>query len=513
MNLTKKITILVLFISVGSLILLQLKFKSEITSAIDKKLPSNIKLNYTNLSTNVFTGSIRLDSLSTKIFDKHKNVVTAVNAKSLNLSGFSLWQFVFNKTIFINNIIFENPDIQYFQIKKNRDELKSNESSKEFNKAIVIDKISFVNGSFIARKEDSLLASMDNIHLNFIGFSTDSHKLKEKIPFNYKDYKFSGKEIFMNMSPYESLKIEGLSADNGKLNLQNLFIKPKFTKQELSRKIVIERDHIQLRISELSFVDLHFGFTNSRFYFNSSLTNMVKPKLKVFRDKRVADDLSIKSMYSKMLRDLSFDFTISRLEANQGYISYSERVKDTDEAGTIFFKNINTKISSLSNIHKDNKKIKILADSDFMGSAPMRLTITFDVKNKSDEFLALGQFKNFNATAANSFFESNLNAKTKGEIEQLYFTFNGNNTYSKGDFKIKYKDFKFEILNNKNQVNKVLTTIGNIFINDGSKTDKDGFRHGTIEVKRNKTKSFFNYIWLNVQDGLINSLTGNGQKK
>lgn len=124
-----------------------------------------------------------------------------------------------------------------------------------------------------------------------------------------------------------------------------------------------------------------------------------------------------------------------------------------------------------------------------------------------------GQFKNFNAKIANTFFESNLNAKAEGKIEQIYFTFNGNNFNSEGDLKMKYEDFKFEILNKKNKVNKLLTTIGNLFINDGSKTDKDGYRHDKIAVERTKNKSFFNYLWINVEDGLISTLTGDGEKK
>ena len=61
-------------------------------------------------------------------------------------------------------------------------------------------------------------------------------------------------------------------------------------------------------------------------------------------------------------------------------------------------------------------------------------------------------------------------------------------------------------------VSKILTTIGNLFTNDGSNTDDNGFRYGAISVNRDATKSFFNYLWINVQDGIISTLTGNGKK-
>lgn len=80
--------------------------------------------------------------------------------------------------------------------------------------------------------------------------------------------------------------------------------------------------------------------------------------------------------------------------------------------------------------------------------------------------------------------------------------------------KMKYDDFKFNILRKKSsKVNKFLTAIGNIFIKDGDKnTNPEGFRYGDIEAERDPTKSFFNYLWINVKSGVISTLTGNGEK-
>ena len=239
---------------------------------------------------------------------------------------------------------------------------------------------------------------------------------------------------------------------------------------------------------------------------------MVKPSLKLYRDKTIADDLNIKSMYSKKLRELPFDLSLHHLKITEGYISYAENVDTIDEAGELFFNDVNADLTNLTNRSNKGGNTAISTTSNFMGKAPMDLSIRFDVGNKNDVFLTSGQFKNFNAEIANTFFESNLNAKAEGIIEEVYFTFNGNNLKSKGDLKMKYKEFKFEILDKKNRVNKLLSAIGNLFVNDGSKTDQDGYRYGEIDVERDKTKSFFNYLWINVQDGLVSTLTGKGEK-
>jgi len=513
MRWSKKIISIFLIIIVGSLFFLQYKFKSKVINAIDYKLPSNIKLNYAQISANVLTGSVELDNFSAKVLNSDKHIVTLLNAKSLNVTGISLWKFAINKTVSIKNIILNNPNLQYYQ--QEQLEPKDSTTNTQFDKAITIDKISFINGTLKVNKnkEDALLLiSLDSIYFTLNELSTNPHKLKENIPFNYKDFQMKSKQFFLNMNSYEALSIEALAIENDKINLKNLLITSKFTKEALSAKIVAERDLLELHIPELAINKLNFGYNYNKFFVTAGSSEIMKPTLIIYRDKRVEDDMRIKKMYNKMLRDLPFDLSISALKINQGYISYAERVENTDEAGKIFFKNVHANLTNLSNSYKKGEKTKISVNSNFMGKAPMNLDISFDVNDKQDYFLVSGQFKNFNAKIANTFFEYNLNAKVEGEIEQLFFTFNGNNLNSKGDLKMKYKAFKFEILNKKNRVNKLLTTIGNMFINDGSKTDKDGYRHGEIEVERDKTKSFINYLWINVEDGLKSTLTGKGDK-
>jgi len=51
------------------------------------------------------------------------------------------------------------------------------------------------------------------------------------------------------------------------------------------------------------------------------------------------------------------------------------------------------------------------------------------------------------------------------------------------------------------------------FAKKSSKADGDGFRHGEFKVKRRTDKSFFNYLWLNVKNGLVDTMTGKDKKQ
>ncbi|MDO1512796.1 hypothetical protein Q2T41_09035 [Maribacter confluentis] len=96
----------------------------------------------------------------------------------------------------------------------------------------------------------------------------------------------------------------------------------------------------------------------------------------------------------------------------------------------------------------------------------------------------------------------------------MYFTISGDDYTANGDIKMNYEDFKFQVLDKERKgVKKILSFIGNLFINDGSKADEDGFRYGTISTERVQHKSFFNYLWINLKDGLLDVLTGSGKKE
>ena len=125
-----------------------------------------------------------------------------------------------------------------------------------------------------------------------------------------------------------------------------------------------------------------------------------------------------------------------------------------------------------------------------------------------------GSLSNFQSQSINPFLKSNLGAEVKGNVQQLYFTISGNELESQGDMKMKYEDFEFIVLKkDRLGVNKLLTAVVNLFTNKGDKTDKDGFRYGSFKVGRNQDKSFFNYLWINLQEGLVSTMTGHGKKR
>jgi hypothetical protein len=117
------------------------------------------------------------------------------------------------------------------------------------------------------------------------------------------------------------------------------------------------------------------------------------------------------------------------------------------------------------------------------------------------------------AERMNLFTQPNLKVQLVGEVLQTYFTMQGNPNQSRIDLKLKYDNFEVKVLDKKGQkINKFLSSIANLFIKKDSETSEDDFREAYAEVERDKTKSVFNFLWLNVKAGLLEAMTGGSKK-
>ena len=157
---------------------------------------------------------------------------------------------------------------------------------------------------------------------------------------------------------------------------------------------------------------------------------------------------------------------------------------------------------------KGEKKTKIDLNARFMKSAPFSVDWDFDVQDEQDKFRFVGTLSNLPAKQLQAFTGPNLGVEMTGSVARTYFTIYGNNYSSHIDMQMTYDDFKVSILNQEKGKKKwLVSTLANIFISKTSKNDEGGFKEGSGDVNRNQTKSFFNYLWLNLKDGMLKTVT------
>lgn len=495
---------------------LQLMARSVVTDFLDNSIPDHIHLEYSALNANVFTGSIGMEAVSVEWSNRDTTGVYAIlELDALNLGGLGYLDFLLNKTLSVGHLEFVKPKMSYAPYRhfSAKDTLKNGRAG--IKRKVTVSRLQIVDGEYIQLQDgpDSIKLQVHELDLYVENLQTDNELIKDKIPFTYGEYELGTGQVRVDLGPFEVLEFNDMAISESNMLLNGLFLTSKYSKRELSKLLKHERDHIDLKIPEIKLSGLDFGYNDDRFFLYVQSGNLYGPDLDMYRNKLIADDSKKKKLYGKLLRELPFDMDIAGLGIKNARIAYAELVEEGTVPGGIFFTDVDADLKSISNIHREGEGTDIEIRAKLMGEAPLLLNWNFDSSKEDDAFFVSGRVSHFKTESINPFLRSNLRAEANGEVGELYFTISGDAISSAGDMKMHYQDFSFAVLKkNRRGVNKLLTAIGNLFVNDGSKTDGEGYRHGIIYAERDATKSFFNYLWLNVKAGILSTLTGDAKE-
>jgi len=483
--------------------------KIKVEKMLKVEVAKSFEIQYKDLGLNLISGNVSLSMLQVKSID----TVLWVNPLKINrleIKGVNYFELFRSGNFKMNSVLLDAVKGDF--VKKDSNNVAKS-ATKDFKKVVSIKKLILKNSYFtqIDAKNDSVLKEFKNLNVHIEGFKLDSTSLASKIPIAYEAFHINSGPIHVNISPFENLKIDSVYTD-GKLIILGFQLASKYDKVALQSKLTKERDFIDLQIPTIEIDNFQFMGLEDSILLSITAVELHKLNLEMYRNKLLADDYEVKELFYKKIGNLPFKIDIGNVAIKNGEIRYTELVNKVSKAGEIYFTALNSTIENISNLN--GSPIIFKNKANLMGVAPINLAWTFRENSNENLFLVEGTVMNFDTKEINSFMMSNLRAKSSGTIQELYFTFSGNAYSSTGDIKMKYEDFKFQVLKkDRSGVNDVLTFIGNIFTNDGSNTNDRGYRFGTIETERDNTKSFFNYIWKNVNDGLVSTLTGNGEKE
>ncbi len=381
---------------------------------------------------------------------------------------------------------------------------KDTKETKEFPLPFSLTSLTIKNSAItLLNPDESVHLKVDDFNFSLKDLVLNTATFQQKIPFRFSDVEIKSNAIQYELNAYDLLSLNTFSIQDKELQIENLAIQTVYSKTELSRVISKERDHMDVNIPIFLLKDFYFNTLDTSFEVSGSNLRLDNPALKVYRDKLVTDDTSIKPLYSKVIREIPFPLTIDSLYITNGSIDYEEKVKADQPAGKIFFTNLNAYIGNFSNTYaKGEKKTTIDIRTTFMGESTLSINWNFDINEPDDKFQIQGQLERMNAAKINPFTKSNLRVDMSGQIIKTFFNIHGNRNTSQMDFKINYKDLKVEVLDKNDRKNWLFSAVANIFVKKSSSSSEGTFKEANTTVERNKDKSFFNYLWINIMEGL-----------
>ncbi len=475
-------------------------------SLLERQLP---ELKFDQLEVQVFKNAAQLSNI------RLKRGEVEINSEKLEVSGLNYWKFLFEKNIDLNTISISDPEIIY-QTGANKSSekdsavaTKGNSKEKGLNKQILVEKLILNRGKFVLT--DSV--SENKIKVKTFGFQlnqlqVDSSSIQNKIPFEFKSFSLDADSIFLKVDERHTINVADIRVEENKSMLQGLLLTSIYSKQEFQNHTPIEKDRYNLSVDSIAINHQDFGFKNDSLKYMASRFSIHNADFEIYRDKTQPDDNTVKPMYSEMLRKLPFLLKIDTLNVDNARIVYEERIKAGRSPGKVVFAKVQGEISNLTNFSDSTEfpTTRIIAEADFMDQAALQLNWAFKVNNRSDWFSVSGNMGTLSAQNMNTFLTPGMNVKAKGDITSMIFNFSGNRNVATGGLNIAYKDFKIEVLKNDGtEKSGFLTTIANIFVKHNGESGENVNKG--LEIERDKTKSFWNYLWSCIKKGALKTFT------
>lgn len=493
--------------------------KNQLQEIIENDLPESISLNYEDINIDSWGGNASMSNATVRIKANDSMPRSEVKNASVTLTGLDHWDYFKNKNIHFKNINIHADSLTHYSQRKNEKEKKSKKKdsstqnpirAQNMDRHFQIEKFDLVTDyiQIINPKTDSVNLKTAHFNLKLKNITPTISKTITR-PFDYEEISMSYDSLYYQTNQFDVLTVSHVEWNGTDLVMDDMRLKTQYSRSQLSKMIKKERDHINFSIKNIKIHNLKYGEKSGEFYINTPLLELNEPYLNIYRDKRVADDLTKKPLYSKMLRNLNFEMMIDTIKIKNGGIVYHEKVNSKTKAGMLDFSNLNASLYNVGNTYElGEKKTKIAIKATFMKSSPMSLDWNFDINEPQDKFYVKGSLSKLPVANLESFTSPNLGVEMSGDLQHTYFTIYGNNYSSHIDMQMTYDDFKVNIMNQDKKKKKwFASTVANIFIAKTSKNEEGGFKEGSGDVNRDQTKSFFNYLWLNLREGMLKTVT------
>ncbi len=489
------IILLILLVIINNLI------EIEIKQGLEETLSQN-NFTYEKLDVSLLNRKAEVEKPEFELEGK------SLSAARISIDDISIFEYLFNKKIEIGELFLKEPN---FKLDKSQSHNADKQSEKkDFAEDILIKKINIEKGELTLTENDSAKAL---IYGKFTQFQLENFQLNKKTinqtpPFSYDAYNFKGDSLFFQMDSRHHLTAGEINIKNGATTVKDIRIIPLYGKKEFQRHIPHELDRFDLkRIKEISFSNIQWEIKNDSLQLRNTLTQINGAHLEIYRDKLQKEDTRQKEMYSQMIRNLPVKIKLDTLRLHNVYIRYEENVAKDRKPGVVDFENLNASIYNLSNIGMNKAgfpQTEIDVQTDFMKEAPVKVNWVFDISNRNDAFKISGTMGLLSATAMNRMLQPAMNVKADGDLDDMAFNYAGNKNIAWGDLSLLYNNFKVEILRKDGtRKNKVFSAIANLIIKNNSKSGN--FEHKNLKIERNKTRSFWNYLWLMVREGALKS--------
>lgn len=402
-------------------------------------------------------------------------------------------------TLHIRSIRIDKPDIRHTPTKRSVKKASKKTSSQSI---VQVDSLRVSHANYSLRSAKNNL-EVQQFTLDVRTLSVTPSASDFSSAFTTQKIQLTTGAIHWDTKKFYDLHIANLELDNTEVRLDKLELKPKYSRKKHVAMLPYADDIFNVQVAEIALKGYEWELDEKNTpLISADLLQLSRIDANIYRNKTPEFNHSIKPLFSQKLRTLPFGLHVLKTAIQQSKLVYEEVDAKAIAPGKLTFTNFNAQVDHIVSGWNRNQApdTSIRVDAQFMDAAPLEVDWSFNIFAPRDRFRIKGIIRDFPAPAMDAFLQPYVKASTEGSLSYVNFDFSGNNDYAVGSFTMNHNDLKVTLYRKDGVAKKrVLSRIGNWFIR---KDSEDNHQVQIKKVERNKEKSFFNYLWLCVLQGL-----------
>lgn len=493
------------------LVLLNFGIQSWVKSKLPEIFQDNTayELQFKEIDVSIFRSSLTLEDIIIlpKNLPEKSSDSLVVNIHELKVNGINLFKLLFKDDVAISNIKINTPEIHYAQFFENHKDATSSKPEKQ--RSIAIKSFEIQGGKLYfsdSKENEPKVLEVTGVNITLENIQFDQETSLNKIPFTYESLAVKIDSLDYHPNKIYHLQTQQIAFENNNFNIEEIRFTPKLSRSEFLQQLVVEKDLYAFSVQSISISAIDWGFLEEDFYIKSPFLELDKLQADIFRSKVPEDDTSKKLLYSALLRELPFFMEIEKVKLIDSQIAYEEEV-ERGQPGKLTFSKFNADISNVNSGYKKTELPDVTIDVNcvFMHESELKVNWTFNSMNKNEEFTIKGNLFHYDLHKTTPFLKPRIFASAEGVAHEIAFNFAGNDVVGSGNFLINYDDLKVTLykkdLKGESQLKGFLA---NILV---KKTSNGKAKEVEIKpVYRQQDRSFFNFFWSCIEQGLIQTL-------
>src|SRR5699024_5630523 len=140
--------------------------------------------------------------------------------------------------------------------REQKEELDSSKNRSDFQKSINIKNTIIKQGKLkvFREKTDSISVKLDGIDLMLQELVIDKQTLESEMPLWFENYKLETQKGYFDLSTFEFIEWKNFHLDSESGYFKEFILRSKYNKKELSKRLKVEHDYIDLVIDSIALV-------------------------------------------------------------------------------------------------------------------------------------------------------------------------------------------------------------------------------------------------------------------